>query len=155
MSEAARQAPKLLFRPDAFFLKPWKGCGVVRDRRGRPILRYAASGQGHAERRGATSEQTFTFEDGRVHKVEWEITSDDEVHYFAHDRLSDLEGHGEAVGDDFRWRLYAHADTPFGLQKVKTVVLYTLVTPTTAFGFTRTSLWGLPLNTYTTFFEQM
>jgi hypothetical protein len=55
MSEAATPTPELLFRPDAFFLKPWRGWGVMGGLRGRSVLRYPAAGegQGQAMSRGA------------------------------------------------------------------------------------------------------
>jgi hypothetical protein len=154
MSEAATLTPQLLFRPDAIFLKPWRGWGVMRDLRGRPVLRYEAAGQGRAMSRGAIAEQVFTFENGQVQRVTWEILSDDETHFFARDLVSGVVARGRQRGKDFTWAFTSKAPTPVGSQKVRAEVLYTQVSEATAFSFTRTTLWGLQLATYTTFYEQ-
>jgi Protein of unknown function (DUF3833) len=155
MSDPARDTPELLFRPDSFFLRPWKGWGVMRDALGRPQLRYEAQGRGRSGTRAATAEQVFTFENGLVHRVEWEIVSEDERRYFARDLCSGIEARGETSGPDFRWRFHARGATPFGQQRVKTEALYTLATPTAAISFTRVSWLGLQLSTFTTFYEQV
>lgn len=155
MIESARATPDLLFRPDSFFLRPWKGWGVMRDALGRPQLRYEAEGGGRAGTRGATAEQVFTFENGVVHRVEWEIASDDEERYFARDLCSGIEARGEMDGPNFRWRFQARGATPFGEQRVRTEALFTLATPTAAFSFTRVSWLGLKLSSFTTFYEQV
>lgn len=155
MSETARQTPELLFRPDSFFLRPWKGWGVMRDALGRPRLRYEAEGRGRTGTRAATAEQVFTFENGVVHRVDWEIVSDDDRRYFARDLCSGIEAKGEMHGPNFRWRFHARGATPFGEQRVRTEALYTLATPTAAFSFTRVSWLGLKLSTFTTFYEQV
>ncbi len=126
----------------------------MRDARGRPVLRYEASGEGRAQSRGSTAEQVFTFENGVVHRVQWEIASDDETHFFARDLISGVEARGRQRGKDFTWAFTSKTQTPFGLHKVRSEALYTQVTEKTAFSFTRTRLWGLSLATYTTFYEQ-
>ena len=155
MSEPGRDAPELLFRPDTFFLRPWKGWGVMRDALGRPRLRYEAEGRGRTGTRAATAEQVFTFENGVVHRVEWEILAEDERRYFARDLCSGIEARGEIDGANFRWCFHARGATPFGQQRVRTEALYTLATPTAAFSFTRVSWLGLKLSSFTTFYEQV
>jgi hypothetical protein len=156
MSEAAADAPShLLFRPDTFFLKPWRGWGVIRDGFGRPQLRYTALGHGRGASRSAAVEQVFTFENGVVHRAEWEIVSDDDRRYFARDLVSGVEARGELVDDDFRWAFRSRGPTPFGRRTVRTEALYTLASSTAAFSFAKVSWMGLRLATYTTFYEQL
>lgn len=152
---AVDAAPHLLFRPEAFFLRPWRGWGVVRDGFGRTQLRYTAEGQGRGATRSAIAEQAFTFENGVVHRTEWEIVTDDDRRYFARDLVSGIEARGELVGDNFRWAFQTRAPTPLGQRRVRTEALYTLASPTKAFSFTTVSLWGMRLGTYTTFYEQL
>jgi len=93
----------MLFRPDAFFLKPWTGWGVLRDLRGRTVERFECHGQAEASSRSATSTITYLYETGRVEKLVWNIVSDDEDHYFASELRGGVEGRGRPVGRDFRW----------------------------------------------------
>jgi hypothetical protein len=154
-SVAVPAEPRLLFRPDAFFLKPWRGWGVVRDRRGRPVARYEGSGHGRSGSRSATTEQAFTFEDGTIHLVEWEILSDEQDHFYARDLRSGIEARGEQRGLDFSWTFHTRAPTPFGTRRVRSDALYTMVRPSAAFSFTRVSWLGLTMTTYTTFYEHV
>jgi hypothetical protein len=146
---------RLLFRPDAFFLKPWRGWGVVRDGRGRVVRRFDARGQGRTGTRSATTEQVFTFDDGLVHVVEWEIMSDEQEHFYAKDVRSGVEAHGAQDGENFRWTFHTKAKTPFGVQRARSEALYTLVKEDAAFSFTRVSWFGLTLSTFTTFYEHV
>jgi hypothetical protein len=118
-------------------------------------MRYSAQGQGRGGTRSATAEQVFTFDNGVVHRTEWEIVSDDERRYFARDLGSGVEARGELMGDDFRWSFLSRAPTPFGRRTVRTEALYTLASPTAAFSFASVSLWGLRLSTFTTFYEHV
>jgi len=145
-----------LFRPDAFFLKPWRGWGVVRDAAGRTIDRYEARGHGRSGSRSAAAEQVYTFESGRVTAVEWDILSDDEDHYYARDLKSGVEARGRNLGKDFRWSFEAPAPGLLGrFFKARTTSTFTLATPTTAFSFAETRRLGRLLVTYTTFYEQL
>lgn len=156
MSEITAPELTLLFRPDAFFLKPWRGWGVVRDAKGRSIDRYEARGQGRTGSRSASAEQTFTFESGLVNSVEWDILSDDEGHYFARDLRTGLEARGRALGEDFCWSFSSTGTGPLGrLIRTTTTATYTLATPTTAFSFAETRRLGRLLTTFTTFYEQV
>jgi hypothetical protein len=146
---------RLLFRPDAFFMKPWCGWGVVRDGRGRIVRRFEARGQGRTGTRSATTEQVFTFDDGLVHVVEWEIMSDEQEHFYAKDIRSGTEARGRQQGENFAWRFHTKAPTPFGVRRVRSDALYTMVKPNAAFSFTRMSWLGLTLASYTTFYEQI
>ena len=156
MTETPRPPPDRLFRPDAFFLKPWRGWGVVRDARGRTIDRYQARGRGRASSRSAASEQIFTFESGAVTTVEWDILSDAEDHYYARDLKTGLEARGSTIGEDFCWSFPAPAPGPLGrFVKGRATARYTLATPTTAFGFTEIRLFGRLIRTFVTFYEQV
>jgi len=156
MTQTPSPEPSRLFRPDAFFLKPWRGWGVVRDARGRTVDRFTAEGRGRASSRSAAAEQVFTFESGLVNTVEWDILSDADDHYYARDLKSGLEARGSAAGDDFCWSFPAPVPGPLGrFLKAKATARYTLATPTTAFGFTEIRLFGRVLRTFVTFYEQI
>jgi hypothetical protein len=146
---------RMLFRPDAFFIKPWRGWGVARDRRGRPTARYTTQGRGSTGSRSAETEQTITFENGLTRTIRWEIASDDEAHFWARDLDTGVEARGVQSGDDFIWRFVSPVPTRLGTFKAHTRVVYTLATPTTAFGFAETRWLGLLLSSYTTFYEQL
>lgn len=146
--------PTGLFRPDAFFLKPWRGYGVVRDARGRVVDRFRASGQGRSGTRAAASEQVFTFESGLVHTVEWDILSDDEDHYYARDLRNGAEARGRFQDRDFVWTFASPLPGPLGrLLSARTTARYTLASPGQAFGFTEVRCLGLLLRSYTAFYE--
>jgi len=156
-AHAGAPAPEpgpMLFRPDTFFLKPWRGWGVMRGANGRPLSRYEAAGQGRNQSRSAAIEQRFTFDNGVVQAFEWEILADDEGRFFARDR-SGLEARGRQLGDDFCWAYTTKAPTPLGVRKVKVQALYTMVTPDTAFSFTEVKLWGLTLSSFTTYYTRL
>lgn len=154
MSEQTPPPPTRIFRPDAFFLKPWRGRGVVRDGRGAVIDRYEARGQGRAGSRSASAEQVFTFESGAVTTVEWDILTDADDHYYARDLKSGLEARGQAIGPDFRWSFLAPVPGPLGrVLKARSTAFYTLAGPGSAFGFTEVRLLGRLLRSYTAFYE--
>ena len=156
MTDPASPDLTLLFRPDAFFLKPWRGWGVVRDRQGRSTDRFEARGQGRSGSRSASAEQVFTFESGLVHAVEWDILTDDDNHYYARDLKSGVEARGRAIGQDFCWSF--HSELPGLLGKLfplATRAVYTQVTPTSAFSFSEVRRFGLLVRTFTTYYEQV
>ncbi len=156
MSDAKAPEPTLLFRPDAFFLKPWRGWGVVRDPKGRTVDRYEARGEGRTGSRSASVELAFTFESGRVHAVEWDILSDDEGHFYARDLKTGVEARGSQQGGDFRWTFASPLPDRLGrMFPVTTTATYTLATPTTAFSFAEVRRFGRLLSTFTTFYEQI
>ena len=146
---------RLLFRPDAFFIRPWRGWGVMRNGKGTPVLRFTAEGGGATGRRTATTRQTITFETGATSEVDWEIATDDESEFWARDLKTGVEARGKQVGDNFEWTFPTAVPTRFGPQKAKTRVVYTLATPTTAFSFAETRWMGVLLSSFTTFYEQV
>ena len=146
-------AEHLLFRPDSFFLTPWRGWGVGRDRRGGIVARYQARGQARADSRTAHVEQVFTFEDGRVQTLEWEIFSDAEERYVATDPRTGVRAVGGPKGRDFCWAFRAPFRTPIGQQTVTTKVMFTRLSENAAFSFATAHWLGLTLATYTTFYE--
>ncbi len=146
--------PELLFRPDAFFLKPWTGWGVLRDLRGRSVERFECHGQAEASSRSATSTITYLYESGRVEKLVWNIVSDDEDHYFASELRGGVEGRGRPVGRDFRWVFQMPMPGKYGkLLTMTAVATYTLLSPSTAMGVTKFQLFGVTLRTMTAFFQ--
>lgn len=144
----------LLFRPDTFFLKPWRGWGVVRDARGRSVDQFTCHGQGRTGTRSATTSMTFEFKSGQTQTVDWDIVSDDEGHYYARDLKSGLEGRGRPIGKDFRWVFWTPLPGPLGKWlRAHTTATYTLVTPDTALGVTEMRLFGFVVRTLVSFFR--
>lgn len=144
--------PELLFRPDAFFLKPWHGWGVVRDGRGLSVDRFECHGEGSTGSRSATTSMTFVFESGQTQTAEWDILSDDEGHYFARDPRTGMEGRGRPMGRDFRWVFWGPAPGALGKWlKVRSVATYTLVAPDAALGVTEVKLFGATVRTLVSF----
>ena len=154
MSEVAPSPPRLLFRPDAFFIKPWRGWGVMRDGKGTILGRYETHGSGRSGSRSAFTEQVIRFRDGPQVTVAWEISTDDESHFYARDVATGLEARGRQVGDDFRWEFSTLVPTKWGKLKARTTAIYTLVTPTTAFAIADTRWMGMLLTSYATYYEQ-
>jgi hypothetical protein len=149
-----------MFRPDTFFLKPWRGWGVVRDHRGRVIDRYTGEGQGRSSTRSASSSMTFTFASGLIHTVEMDILSDDQDHYYARDPKTGMEGRGRFIGDEFRWTFNAMPIPGLTgilgkLLRAQTTAHYTLVSPSMAVGLTQVRLFGFVTRTMTTFFQHV
>lgn len=155
MSHPAPPPARPLFRPDAFFVKPWRGWGVVRDGKSRILGRYEASGQGKVGSRSALTEQTIVFEDGSTVTTEWDIATDDEAHFFARDVRTGVEARGRQMGTDFHWSFASPVKTPVGTLKTRTDVVYTMVEATTAFSFAETRLLGRLVSSYTTFYRQV
>ena len=151
MTAPTAPEPALLFRPDAFFLKPWRGWGVGRDRRGKVTARYEAKGEGRTGARTAHEEHVFTFEDGRVQTSAWDIVADDEERYVATDPQTGVQAVGGVRGRDFCWSF--RAPLPGRRIKARVAVLFTRVGEGAAFSFTRVSVLGFGLATYTTFYE--
>ena len=146
--------PELLFRPDAFFLKPWTGWGVLRDIRGRTVDRFECHGQAEASSRSATSSVTYLYETGRMEELVWNIVSDDEDHYFANELRGGVEGRGRPVGRDFRWVFQVPMPGRYSkLLSMTAVATYTLLSPSTAMGVTEFRLFGVTLQTMTAFFQ--
>ena len=144
----------LLFRPDSFFIKPWRGWGVVTTPAGRTVARFSAFGDGRSESRAAVVAQNLTFEDGRTHRVEWEVASDDEGRYVATETTTGVVARGGLSGREFCWSFRAPGPTPLGMRRCRTAARYTLITPDKALSFARTSWLGLPLARVTTFYER-
>lgn len=160
MTDEKPANPNLMFRPDTFFLKPWRGWGVMRDRNGKVIERYTAEGQGRAGTRSASSQMTLTFASGVIQTIEMDILSDADGHYFARDLKTGLEGRGRYVGDDFQWQFAGMPlpglTGPMGkLIKAQTTATYTLTSDTTAVGLTQMRLFGFVVRTMTTFFQHV
>lgn len=154
MTEDRQPDQTLLFRPDTFFLKPWRGWGVVRDARGRSIDHFECFGQGKTGTRSATTSMTYVFKTGQTQTVEWDILSDDEGHFYARDLKSGLEGRGRAVGDDFRWTFQTPAPGRLGkFLKSHTTATYTLVSADTALGVTEFRVFGILVRTLMSFFR--
>jgi hypothetical protein len=151
---AAPSDHPLLFKPDGFFIKPWRGWGVVMAPTGKTLARFSAFGDGRAESRSAVVFQNLTFEDGRTHRVEWEIVSDDEGRYVATETTTAVVARGLVSGGNFCWSFKAPGPTPVGVRRCSTRVRYTLVTPEKALSFAETRWLGLPLARITTFYER-
>ncbi len=155
MTSPAPPPPRLLFRPDAFFIKPWRGWGVIRDARGRTAKRFETSGGGSVGSRAARTFQTICYDDGTTTTTEWEIETDDEAHFYARDPKTELEGRGRESGEEFIWDARMPVKTRFGTFTAKIKVVYTLLSPTAAFGFTETRMLGVLVSTATTYFEHV
>ena len=154
-AQASPHTSDLLFRPDAFFIKPWRGWGVMRDGRGRPLSRYSAHGGGETGRRSATTRQTISFDTGASSTVAWEIATDDEEQFWARDLESGVEARGRQLGNDFEWLFPTTVKTRLGPLKARSRVIYTLASPTTAFSFAETRWFGVLLSSFVTFYEQI
>jgi hypothetical protein len=155
MTETQAPPPaRLLFRPDAFFIKPWRGYGVVRDGKGKVLARYETFGDGRTGSRSAHTEQTVVFDTGARHVVQWEIETDDEAHFYARDVQTGAEAKGRQVGQEFCWSMKGSLPTKLGKLPTVTQVTYTLVSDTTAFGFAEVRCFGKVISTYTTYYEQ-
>ncbi len=127
----------------------------MRDGKGKITGRYEAHGDGRVGSRSAETEQTIVFEDGRQIVTRWEIATDDEAHFFAHDPTTGVEARGKQAGSDFTWVFHTPVKTGLGVLKTRTDVVYTLVQPTTAFSFAETRLFGRLISSFTTFYEQV
>jgi hypothetical protein len=145
----------LIFRPEAFFLRPWSGGGVSRGPTGRIIARFIASGRGRIDEadRSALLEQSVRYDDGRESALTWRIVSDDEGHFVATEQGSGIQAEGGAEGPDFRWAFTAPSPTPLGLLKVRCEVTYSMVEPDAAISYARLTRWGIPLGSLTTYYR--
>lgn len=160
MADPTPTDPELLFRPDTFFLKPWRAIGVVRSAAGLTVDRFTGHGVGRTGSRAASAEMTFTYESGTVQTVEMDIFSDADGHYYSRDLRSGLEGRGRYVGGDFRWT-YSRVPIP-GMKGLAGKLLrahvtstFSLLSPSRAMGFTEVRLFGALMRTMTTSFEHL
>lgn len=99
-------SPHTVFRPDSFFLQPFRGWGVTRDRRGAVLRKFVTEGSGRLDvrSRSAWNELTITFGDGHVDRMAWEIVSDDEGHFVGIEHEKKLKAEGQTRGEAFCWR---------------------------------------------------
>ena len=159
MTETTTPDPIRLFKPDTFFLKPWRGWGVVRDGRGKLIERFTAEGKGRTGSRSAASAMTLTFEDGRQQSFETDILSDADGHYYARDLKTGVEARGQYEGEAFRW-VFSPAPIPgatglAAMLRANSTATYVLTSPSTAVGFTEVKVFGLLVRQITTFFQHV
>ena len=113
------------FHPDAFFVKPWRGNGVICDAFGIARGRYQQWGHSRIDEDGGLIlEQTSTFESGLVNVFEWKILSSADGKIRARDLKTGKEARGERTTNGFLWRYKSMALTPFGRRKCQFSVLY-------------------------------
>jgi hypothetical protein len=143
------------FSPQAFFTRPWKGSGIAQDPFGATVGAFRCQGRGRREGERLVLEQTVVFDNGFTQTAEWVIDSTSLHAFDAVDRLSGVRARGRRMGEAFRWTFKARAPTPFGVQTVRSDVLYTLRGPGQAMSVTKCSVFGVKLWTMTTYYSQV
>lgn len=104
------------FKPEEFFDGALVGWGVMENPLGGLQKRYTVKAEGRwdAEARVVHFTETWTFDDGFVDTLRWQIRSLGEGKYFGSEPLLDGEAEGDQAGYAFHWRYTRETPQPDG-----------------------------------------
>lgn len=104
------------FTPETFFNGSLAGWGVMESPLGSLQKRYtvAAHGRWDAEERVVYFTETWTFDDGHVDTLKWQIRSLGAGRYSGTEPRLDGEAEGERAGFAFNWRYTRETPQPDG-----------------------------------------
>lgn len=142
-----------VFRPDSFFVGPFRGWGVTVDARGRLLNRFETMGLGRLDvpARAAIVEQDITFSNGLKDRLVWEVISDDEGHFVGHEREKKLKAEGGTHHEGFRWTF--RMPIP-GRGSAKVCVDYWTTGEDSAVSRAVATAMGVKLSVTTTFYQR-
>jgi len=154
MSDESAPPLHAVFRPDSFFLEPFRGWGLTCDPRGRVLSRFEVSGSGRLDVRGRSAwvEQNIAYDNGRRDRLNWEIVSDDDGHYVGREHDKGLKAEGRAGPEGFCWGF--RTPLPKG-GKGWIRVDYTLIGQDVAIARARLTRLGIRLSDTTTFYRHV
>ncbi len=144
-----------VFKPDSFFLQPFRGWGVTCARSGAVQRKFEVIGAGRLEvrARAAVVEQAITYADGGTDRLEWEIVSDDDGHYVGVEKAKGLRAEGRLSDAGFRWTF--KMPLPKGGGKATVSVGYTLIAPDVALARADVRRFGLLIGYTLTFYQHV
>lgn len=143
-----------VFRPDSFFVGPFRGWGVMLDGKGNLLSRFETRGSGRMDvpARAAIVEQDITFTTGAVDRLVWEIISDDEGHFIGHEREKKLKAEGGTHRDGFRWTFRMPIA---GRGAARVCVDYWTIGEDSAVSRAVATALGMKLSVTTTFYQRL
>ncbi|MBL8773942.1 MAG: DUF3833 family protein [Phenylobacterium sp.] len=105
-----------VFRPETFFDGRLEGWGVMEGATGAVQKRFTVAAEGHAAAEGGRIRyrETWTFDDGHVDTLDWEIWREADGGYAGSEARSTGEAEGEQAGCAFHWRYSRDTPQPDG-----------------------------------------
>jgi hypothetical protein len=148
----ASDNPRLVFRPESFFLGRTEGEGVVQDLLGRRRrCRIATHGIADGDYDAVQFQETFHYDDGERDEWQWVIARGFDGRYIAREGLAGPGLVGRIDGDDYciAFRRPARPGARGPAMHYRT--RFTLLSPETALKRAQVSLFGLPVASMTAF----
>jgi len=102
------------FRPEAFFDGRMEGWGVLEGPTGALQKRFTVAAEGRAEGGVIRYRETWTFDDGHVDTLNWEIRPQGGDRYGGTEDRSEGEAEGRRAGCAFHWQYTRDTPQPDG-----------------------------------------
>ena len=102
------------FRPEEFFDGRLEGWGVLEKPTGGVQKRFTVAAEGRSFAGGVRYSETWTFDDGHVDTLNWEIRKAGEGQYSGVEDRSEGEAEGEQAGCAFHWKYSRDTPQPDG-----------------------------------------
>jgi hypothetical protein len=102
------------FRPEDFFDGRLEGWGVLERPTGGVQKRFKVAAEGRSFADGVRYTETWTFDDGHVDTLNWEIRREADGRYTGHEDRSEGEAEGEQAGCAFHWTYSRDTPQPDG-----------------------------------------
>jgi hypothetical protein len=102
------------FRPEAFFTRRLEGWGVMEGATGNVQKRFTVRAEGRLDDAAIRFRETWTFDDGHVDTLDWEIRAAGDGRYRGREARSDGEAEGELAGCAFHWTYTRDTPQPDG-----------------------------------------
>jgi hypothetical protein len=102
------------FRPEEFFDGRLEGWGVLEKPTGGVQKRFTVAAEGRSFAEGVRYSETWTFDDGHVDTLNWEIRKAGDGRYSGVEDRSEGEAEGEQAGCAFHWTYSRDTPQPDG-----------------------------------------
>jgi hypothetical protein len=102
------------FRPDSFFASRLEGWGVMEGPTGALQKRFTVTAEGRLEGEVIRFSETWTFDDGHIDTLNWEIRPAGPGRYAGREDRSEGEAEGELAGCAFHWTYTRDTPQPDG-----------------------------------------
>jgi len=103
-----------VFRPEAFFTQRLEGWGVLEGPTGSLQKRFTVQAGGQQAGDEIRFSETWTFDDGHVDTLNWQIRRSDAGRYRGTEDRIEGEADGELAGCAFHWRYTRETPQPDG-----------------------------------------
>ena len=102
------------FRPEDYFNGRLEGWGVLEKPTGGVQKRFTVAAEGRSFDEGVRYTETWTFDDGHVDTLNWEIRKAGDGQYSGVEDRSEGEAKGEQAGCAFHWKYTRDTPQPDG-----------------------------------------